>query len=128
MSQENVEVVRAALTPVQQGDVETALSFFSEEVVFEPLVAGPYHGHAGVVEQWLAFLEEFDDYWFEADEVFHAEEDVVLFWRHGGIGKSSGIGVENEGGTVFSLRNGQIVHARVFADRADALKAAGLRE
>ena len=128
MSQENVEIVRASIVALQHGDAKTALSFFSEEVVFEPLVAGPYHGHAGVVEQWVVFIGEFDDYWFEGEELIDAGDDVVLFWRHGGIGKASGIPVENTGGTVFSLRNGQIAHARVYTDRAQALEAAGLEE
>ena len=128
MSEENVEIVRASIQSIQRGDVATALSYFSEDVVFEPLVAGPYHGHAGVVEQWMVFLEEFDDYWFEADELIDAGEKVVLFWRHGGIGKSSGIRAEDKGGTAFSLRDGQIFHARVYADRAEALEAAGLSE
>jgi ketosteroid isomerase-like protein len=128
MSQENVEIVRASIDAVQRGDAETALSYFSEDVVFEPLVAGPYHGHAGVVEQWSVFMEEFDDYWFDGKELFDAGDEVVLFWRHGGVGKSSGIRVENEGGTVFSLRDGRISHARVYADRAEALEAAGLSE
>src|SRR6476619_7400941 len=108
MSQENVEIVRASIDAVQHGDAATALSFFSEEVVFEPLVAGPYYGHAGVVEQWAVFMEEFDEYWFEGEELIDAGDQVVLLWRHGGIGKASGIPVENEGGTVFSLRDGRI--------------------
>jgi ketosteroid isomerase-like protein len=128
MSQENVEVVRASIDAVQQGDAATALSFFSDEVVFEPLVAGPYRGHAGVVKQWSVFMEEFDDYSFESEELIDAGDAVVLFWRHGGIGKASGIRVENDGATVFTLRNGQISHARVYADRAHALEAAGLSE
>jgi ketosteroid isomerase-like protein len=44
------------------------------------------------------------------------------------VGKASGIKVENEGATVFTVEDGQIAHARVYADRAEALKAAGLRE
>jgi ketosteroid isomerase-like protein len=128
MSQENVEIVRASIHALQQGDAATALSFFSEEVVFEPLMAGPYRGHAGVVEQWSVFIEEFDGYWFRGEELTDAGDKVVLFWRHGGTGKASGIPVENEGATVFSVRDGQISHARVYADRSEAFQAAGLRE
>jgi len=128
MSDENVETVRSSLDAIDRGDAETALSFFSEDVVFEPLVAGPYYGHAGVVAQWMAFFEEFDDYWFEADELIDAGEEVVLYWRHGGIGKASGIRVENEGGSVFTFKDGKISRVRVYADRAESLKVAGLWE
>jgi ketosteroid isomerase-like protein len=128
MSQENMEIVRASIDAAQQGDAEKSLSYFSEDVIFYPLVAGPYHGRAGVVQQWAVFMEEFNDYWFEGEELIDANEKVVLLWRHGGRGKASGIQVENEGATVFTVENGQISHARVYADRAAALEAVGLRE
>jgi ketosteroid isomerase-like protein len=64
MSLENVEVIRASFDALRRGDLETALSFYSEDVLFYPLVAGPYHGRAGVVEQMAVFMEEFNDYWF----------------------------------------------------------------
>ena len=128
MSQKNVEIVRACINALQKGDAETALSSFSGEVIFEPLVAGPYYGHAGVVEQWSVFIGEFDDYWFAGEELIDAGDRVVLLWRHGGVGKASGIPVEDTGATVFGLKDGQIAHARVYADRAEALQAAGLTE
>jgi ketosteroid isomerase-like protein len=34
MSQENVEVVRASFDALRQGDLETALSYYSEDVLF----------------------------------------------------------------------------------------------
>jgi ketosteroid isomerase-like protein len=128
VSQENVEIVRASFDAMRQGDIETALSYFSEDVVFYPLVAGPYHGRAGVVQQWAVFMEEFNDYWFEDEELIDAGDKVVVYWRHGGEGKTSGIQVEHEGGTVFSLKDSRISFARVFLDRAEALEAAGLSE
>ena len=128
MSEENVEIVRAMIEAFAQGDAETALSYYSEDVVFQPLVAGPYHGRAGVVAQMGTFMEEFSDYWFKGDEVINAGDKVVLFWRHGGEGKASGIRVENKGATVFTVEDGQIAHARVYLNRAEALEAAGLSE
>ena len=126
MAPEDVEVVQASMEAAEAGDAETALSCYSEDVVFYPLVAGPYHGRAGVAEQMLTWMQEFDDYWFESQEFLDAGEQVVLLWRQGGVGKASGIRVENEGATVFSVENGLINHARAFAERAQALEAAGL--
>jgi ketosteroid isomerase-like protein len=128
MSHENVEVVRASMDAFERGDAETALSYYSEDVVFHPLVAGPYHGHAGVTEQMLVWMEEFNDFWFESAEVLDAGDRVVLLWRQGGQGKASGVRVEQHGATVFSLRNGLISRAWVYLDRAKALEAAGLSE
>jgi ketosteroid isomerase-like protein len=126
MSQSNVEIVRATVDAFQRGERETALSYFSESVVWYPLVAGPYHGRVGVARQMEVWVEEFDDYWVQGEELIEAGDEVVLLWRHGGQGKGSGIRVEDEGATVFRLEDGQISHARVYADRRDALEAAGL--
>ena len=128
MSQENVEVVRASMQAADRGDAETALSYYSETVVFHPLVAGPYHGRTGVAEQMLTWMEEFDDFWFTSEDFIDAGDRVVLLWRQGGVGKASGIRVENEGATVFSLEEGLINHAQVYTDRGKALEAAGLQE
>ena len=84
MSQENVEVVRASMHAADRGDAETALSYYSETVVFHPLVAGPYHGRAGVAEQMLTWMEEFDDFWFTSEDFIDAGDRVVLLWRQGG--------------------------------------------
>jgi ketosteroid isomerase-like protein len=128
MSQKNVEVVREAIDAFQRGEFEAALSAFSEEVVFQPLVAGPYYGRAGVAKQMQVWVDEFDDYWFEGDEFIDAGDEVVLLWRHGGVGKASGIRTEAEGGTVFSVDDGRISRAQVYPDQAEALEAARLSE
>ena len=77
------------------------------------------------MEVWI---DEFDDYWIERDDLVDAGDAVVLLWRHGGVGKTSGVRVEDEGGTVFHLENGSISRARVYADRGEALKAARLAD
>jgi ketosteroid isomerase-like protein len=128
MSHQNVQLVRAAIDAIRGGDVEAALSYFSEDVVWYPLVAGPYHGREGIVKQWAVWIEEFDEYWFKAGDVMDAGDEVVLIWRHGGVGRSSGIAIEDDGATLFGIENGQISTARVYSARDEALEAAGLRE
>jgi ketosteroid isomerase-like protein len=128
MSQENVEVVRASMDAFLAGEFERALTYYSEEVVFQPLVGGPYHGRPGVAQQMLTWVDEFNDYWFEAEELIDAGDQVVLLWRDGGEGKSSGVRVEQEAATIFSIEDGCISQARVYVDRAEALEAVGLRE
>jgi ketosteroid isomerase-like protein len=129
MSQENVEIVRASLDAASNGEPEVALSYYSPNVIFHPLVAGPYYGREGVAEQMLTWMDEFNDYWFEVERLIDAGGDnVVLLWRQGGEGKASGVRVENEGATIFTVKDGEIAVGRVFAERDDALEAAGLSE
>jgi ketosteroid isomerase-like protein len=128
MSEQNVALVREMIEAAfERGDPEGALAAFSEDVVFHPLVAGPYHGRAGVAEQMMVWVAEFDDYWYEADELIDAGEDrVLVLWRHGGVGRTSGILTEAEGATVFRVGEGGIAEAWVYSDRAEARAAAGL--
>jgi ketosteroid isomerase-like protein len=48
--------------------------------------------------------------------------------RESARGKGSGVNVVQQTFWIFSLRDGQIVHATVLVDREKALEAAGLRE
>ena len=97
MSEQSIETVRTMIEAFQEGDAAAALSRYSEDVVFEPLVAGPDHGRAGVAEQMAVWLEEFDDYWFETERLIDTGDRVVLVWRHGGQGRTSGIQTEDSG-------------------------------
>ena len=130
MSQENVEIVRACLEAAEQGELERALSHYSDEVLWfnRPPEVGFYRGREGVVRAIAGFAEHFDEYWFEAERFVDAGNEVVLLWRQGGKGKSSGAPIEEEGATVFSLEEGRISRAQVYSDRAEALQAAGTSE
>ena len=116
MSQGNVEVVRvSSMDAFLAVEFERALSYYCEDVVFQPLVGGPYHGRSGVAQQMQTWVDEFNDYWFEVDELIDAEDQVVLLWRDGGVGKSSGVRVKQEAATIYTVDDGCISHARVFA-------------
>jgi ketosteroid isomerase-like protein len=130
MSQENVEIVRACLEAAQHGQVESALAYYSEDVVWfnRPPEVGPYHGREGVVIAIAGFAEHFDNYWFESEQLIDAGDAVVLLWRQGGKGRSSGAPTAEEGATVFDLEGGSICRARVYSDRDEALEAVGLWE
>jgi ketosteroid isomerase-like protein len=130
MSQENVEVVRASLEAAQRGEVEVAVAYYSEDVVWfnRPPEVGPYHGREGLVIAIAGFAEHFDDYWFEVEQLIDAGDAVVLLWRQGGKGRSSGASTTEEGATVFDLERGSIWRAQVYSDQAEALKAVGLSE
>jgi hypothetical protein len=41
---------------------------------------------------------------------------------------SSGVGLDQEVGCVFTWRNGKLLEARPYMTQAEALEAAGLRE
>jgi ketosteroid isomerase-like protein len=131
MSQENVEVVRR-LYEVQD-DANQVLSLFDSSVVMI-MMAGvpetaPYIGHDGV-RRWAEDLRDaMGDFRGEADEVIDVDENrVIVVGRVCGEGPSSGLAVEIELSTVYTLKRGRIVETWAYRTKNEALEAAGLRE
>jgi len=132
MSQENVEIVRHLYAVWNRGDYPSALALIDPEVEIEAmhgsLSKGTYRGHAGLYEVLEDFWTQFDDRHSEVEECIPAGDDVFTSVLFHARGKRSGIDVEMRQWQVWTLRDGKVVRWRYFADRQDALEAAGLQE
>ena len=135
MSQENVELLRAAWEAWERGDMEAIFAFYDPEIVWDQTHYGPggvsgiYHGHDGIRRFFREWLEPFESYYAHPQEFIDAGEDVVVQLRQGGRGKQSGVEVEMPPyWQVYRLRDGRAVRIEVYATQADALKAVGLAE
>jgi ketosteroid isomerase-like protein len=132
MSEENVEIVRKLIETWKRGDFESALKFYDESVVWENepgmVPVGRYQGRAGVARMFDDFLGAFEGFWQETEAFLEAGDKVVHLDVIGGVGKTSGAPVARQTATVYTLRGGKIIRARMFLDRAKALEAAGLSE
>ena len=129
MSQENVEIVRR----LYEARGSEFYELLDPHVVFLNYAAapepGPYVGHEGVHEWARAFRTAFGYLEVHAAEFIDAGGDqVVAVHRLTGAGITSGIPVEREIPTLFTLLNGKIVRAQGFDTRAEALEAAGVSE
>jgi ketosteroid isomerase-like protein len=127
MSQQNVEILERALA---SGDPGALLAILDGEVEWDYVGAFPeavtYHGPDEVrdfLQQWSG---AFDDFGVEAEELIDAGDSVVVRLHQWGHGKETGALVENRTWQVFTLREGRVVHCRGYANRAEALEAAGL--
>jgi ketosteroid isomerase-like protein len=130
MSQENVEVVRRVYE--SQGRPEF-LQLLDPHVVWinymSALRAEPYLGHEGVLDWAKDFRDNFGDFRMEAKELIDAGGDqVVVVSRFIGTGIKSGVPLEQEFGSLFTLLNGKVVRCQGFESVSEALEAAGLRE
>lgn len=136
MSQENVEVVRAAGDAVNRGDPEAFVACLSGEVEWEeignvlPDLSGIQRGRAEV-RKW------FERTIVEPWESFHSEEKEITAGIHGRVfaevvatarGEASGIETNLRIWQVFTFADGKIARRQVFWDRTEALEAAGLPE
>ena len=133
MSEENVEIVRGVYEAWQQGDFESALQPFDEDIEWfgPPEGPGSAHGVRGreeVPRALGAFLGAWDDFRFELRELIDNGDEVLACGWQSGRGKGSGVEWSEETFSVWTLRAGKFVRQRMFRDRAQALEAAGLSE
>jgi ketosteroid isomerase-like protein len=135
MSQENVELVKAAIEAYIAGDRDAYLDFFAEDVEARPDAsrfpeAKPLRGR----EQFRRFLAEIDEGWEGGAsagvirEVFPVGDRVVARADWGGRGRASGIDLRSSLTSISTVRDGRIVKIEWFFDHAQALKAVGLSE
>ena len=137
MSQENVELVRS-LQPSRDTDLvaafrddataaavmETLSPFFYEDVEIVPppsSVAGEgvrFAGLEGLRAAWLDWLEPWESYRVEVEDVIDAGDDAVVLVRD--FGRRAGMIVEVSvmGGAVWTVRDGRVARVAFYSTEA----------
>jgi ketosteroid isomerase-like protein len=134
MPQENVEIVRQMWKVYGERGTDGSLDFYAPDCVCEAVPEGPDAGHVypgwdGVREREALLLESVDDLVLEPLEFVDAGEAFVVgMVSVRARGKGSGIPIEGQLAFAYELRDGRIVHDRVFTSKSEALEAAGLSE
>ena len=143
MSQENVEIVRRLqVTP----DVDLAALFRDDAMAgsliervaplfdpgFECVLVLPgsreHAGLAGLRAAWLEWLEPWESYRVEIEDVIDAGDAAVVLTRDYGRRSGAEVEVRLLGAAIWTVRNGKVVRAEFYGDRKAALEAAGLSE
>jgi ketosteroid isomerase-like protein len=135
MSQEipPLETIRAGFDAFNRCDYESWVALYDEDTEFLDLAETPdtgvFRGHAGI-RAWLAKLQEAwgEGFRFEPLSITQGDDVVVVDTLARGVGLGSDVKVEMTVYTVMRFRDQKIVWSSGFADRADALEAAGLSE
>ena len=133
MSQENVEIVRRANAAYAAGGMDAALPFFTDDTVLYSIPEWPddpeYHGHDGLRKLDRQWRDNFDEFGFEAQELYDAGDAVVSLHALTGRTKDSGIPMTMHiGAIVTGFTDGRIGSQRLFPNWESALGAAGLSE
>jgi ketosteroid isomerase-like protein len=131
MSQENVEIVRAAIDAWNRRDWDAALKDAASTFEFDfSRSMGPGRGVYGL-DQMEEFFREFADAWesfrLEADEFIEAGEHVVMPNTLHAQGRG-GIEVHARAAWQWTIRNRRITHLCFYQERGEALKAVGFSE
>ena len=132
MSQENVETCRQVLDAFDRRDRAAWLAPFDQAFEVVPdrswPEAGVISGREAVWDFYVSVAETFGMDSADA-EIIDAGRDKVLVHRSAQVrGQASGANVLFGYSVVTTFRDGKIVRDQWFADRAEALKAAGLSE
>ena len=129
MAGNNVDLVRSVVSPWASGDFSGWISLFADDVVmtaYMPEGVTPIEGREAVLEYLVEYASQWSEYRVVAEDVASVGEDAVLVTgRQVGIGRGSGVRVDE---TVFvdnALRGGKIVGSHWHVDRGKALEAAG---
>jgi ketosteroid isomerase-like protein len=130
VSEENVEIVRAAYEEFSRGDFRGWAELPDDfEFVASPELpdAGTYRGEAagGWLKTWL---ESFEQLTIEATEIIDVGGDkVVVGILQRGRPRGSQSTVEGRWWAVTTLRRGEFIRSELLPHRREALEAAGLR-
>ena len=133
MSQENVERLRQGVAALNRGDRTAFLALCDPEVENVPPrdwpESEPIRGREAVWDFYIETIAPWGKASFEFAEIMEAGDDkVVGDLRQEVQGKASGVQVAWAYWQVVTLREGRAIRIEFFADRAEALKAAGLEE
>ena len=131
MSQENVEIVRAATEAWSVGDMNSLRRLYDPQIVVQPLPAwpepGPWIGAEAVIRSWERQREALGEQTLVSiSDLVHAGDRVLVTQRWQGAGRGPEMSLETT--VVVTIRNGKMTALDFFRDRVDALESVGLEE
>jgi ketosteroid isomerase-like protein len=133
MPRGNLEIVQEMYERRERGDMDVA-EFVHPEIEFArigselPDVAGEWHGLDGMRKATVEYLNVWEDYRFQVERMIDLDDRVLVLERHTARGKRSGAIIDQDVGTLLTLREGLITRWEYYWERSEALEAAGIAE
>lgn len=136
MAQESdkVGIVREVLDSINEGDLDQALAAAQEdfEADWSNSIAphrGVYRGRQQVRKLFESFLEAWEEFRWEPQEIIEVDEArVVVVNRIRMRGRGSGVEVNATGAQLWTITGGKVRSVKIYQSKADALEAVGLRD
>ncbi len=127
---DRLRMARENFAALNRGDVETVVAAFASDAEWWPLrssTEGPYRGHDGI-RAWFADTDEmFEHLRADLEEAYEHDDVVLAFGRLETKGRESGATIEFEIAWVFRFVDDEVVWARAYADRDEAIAECGWR-
>jgi ketosteroid isomerase-like protein len=133
MSQENVKIVRRSHEAFERGDIPGTLDSADPDLITHRAPpqpdAGTWHGPEGILQALAGWMEGFDEFEARTEEFIDANDHQVIARSHQrALGRESRVPVEADFWLVHTIRHRKVVRLDIYASKAEALEAVGLRE
>lgn len=132
MSQQNMEVVRAAVVAIGDGDHRLAAALFTPRAEWHntsvfpgpPVCVGP----DAIAHFWETVREDFEVAGLEIEQISDVDGRVVAGFHQWGTGRISGAPFDERFAAIFEVVDQRIVRVDIHGSYAKALKAVGMRD
>ena len=129
MSQENVERVKGWIDAWNRGERSFPEGEVDPDLAIESRFRSEPYSGVGAVEQWTREIDEqFQEWRVEMNDWRSKGNLVVALGQLHIRGRAGGVEFDPPAAAVVEVRDGKLFRLRLFADHAEALQAAGLRE
>jgi ketosteroid isomerase-like protein len=125
-----VEVVSVPDEMLNEGRKEFFTDDFEVRFIAERYGRGELEarGGDGLLAMWREWLEAWESYRLEVEELIEAGENVVVFARVEARTKRDGVLMHHSPAAVWRFRGGKIAAVHFYLDREEALESARLPE
>jgi uncharacterized protein len=123
MSQENINIIKKIYQDFGEGNIPGVFERFSPEIEWiaaENSPAGPgspYRGHDQVRDGvFLRILNGFDGFCIQQDELFAADDKVIMLGYYLGAAKPSGKQMKAQVAHIWTLNDSKVVRFQQYTD------------
>jgi ketosteroid isomerase-like protein len=135
MSQDNVEMIRAAMEAWNRGAWDEALKDAAPGFELDNSTSvgewrGVHSGPGQAKRMWEAFVEPWESARIDVTEFIEVSDGVVLTRQKAHFVGRDGIELPGptRSGWLWTIRDGKLTHLTIYNDLDEALEAAGLAE
>ena len=127
MPEANVAALRRGYAALNRGDLSVVLDLLHPEIEWhEPTPspdAGTHRGREGFERFLRGWLESFEDFRVEPEQVLEREGELVAVVRQTGRGRSSGVRISARLAHVWTVEDGRAVRWEAVAQPEEALSS-----
>ena len=125
MAEANVEALQRGYEALNRGDLSVVLELLHPDLEWhEPgdsPHAGTHHGRHSFEEFFRSWIESFDEFRVEPEQVIERGDDLIAVVRQRGRGRASGVAIEIRIAHIWTVADGRAVRWEAVPDPDEAV-------